>query len=73
MSELVIERAALPKQMLEWIKTESEGQTSGLLFFRFEDGILIFQKVNPVDPATMTRVRAAAERFRPALERLADA
>ncbi len=71
MSEsLVVERATLPRQVLEWI--EAGQKTSGVLSYREENGKIVLERIENIDPAMLGRVRANIEQYRSTLRRLAD-
>jgi hypothetical protein len=74
MTSVVVEREKLPLVMLRWLEAEglTEGKTIGVILSSGERGRIILQRLGDIDPTMMERVRAASERYRSALERLAD-
>ncbi len=67
---LMVERSVLPSQVLEWL--EADQQKDGIIHFREENGKIVLERLENVDPAMMARVRANIEKYRSVLERLAD-
>ncbi len=65
-----IERPELPVALLEWL--EADAQKGSIILFHEENGQIILERLENVDPGMLARVRANMERYRPALERLAD-
>jgi len=73
MNEIVIERAALPKQLLEWLEAESEQGQASLLILRKDNGRFILQRVGDANPEVMRIARDASVQYASLLKRLADA
>ncbi|MGB8643971.1 MAG: hypothetical protein WCF84_01945 [Anaerolineae bacterium] len=67
---MTVERAKLPPALIEWL--EVGGGKGGILLYREENGQIVLEKLENVDPAMLPRLRANMERYRSALERLAD-
>jgi len=67
---LIIERSSLPPEVLEWL--ESDEKRMGVLLYREENNQVVLERLENIDPAMLTRVRANIQRYRSALERLAD-
>ncbi|MBI5302448.1 MAG: hypothetical protein HY868_09940 [Chloroflexi bacterium] len=70
-SNLVIDRSALPLRVLEWL--ESDAKKSGILLYREENDQVVLERLENIDPAMLTRVRANIQRYHSALQRLAEA
>ncbi len=73
MNELVIERAALPQEIGDWLETQSEAGKPSLLILRKENGRYILQRVSQADPEVMRIAREASEKYASLLKRLAHA
>jgi len=67
---LVIERSSLPPQVLEWL--ESDETRMGILLYREENNQVVLERLESIDPAMLSRVRANIQRYHSALQRLAD-
>ena len=67
---LIVERSSLPPQVLEWL--ESDDKRMGVLLYREEDNMIVLERLENIDPAMLTRVRANIQRYHSALQRLAD-
>ncbi len=67
---LMVDRAAFPIKILDWL--EAGQQKDGVIHFREENGKIVLERLENVDPAMMARVRANIEKYRSVLERLAD-
>ena len=67
---LIVERKTLPPHLLEWL--EAGNQMDGIIRFREEDGKIVLERLENVDPEMMARVRANIEKYHSVLERLAD-
>ena len=70
MNELVLESSSLPQELLQWL--ESGKDNTSLFFVRKENGMLIFRRITNPDLGMMKRVQDAADKYRPALEQLAQ-
>ncbi len=67
---LVVDRKSLPSQVLDWLEVE-EGRT-GVLFYREENGQVVLERLEHIDPELLSRLQANIERFNTMLGRLAD-
>jgi hypothetical protein len=67
---LTVDRSSLPPQVLDWLEAE-QGRT-GILLYREENGQVVLERLEHIDPEMISRLQANIERFRPALGRLAD-
>lgn len=67
---LAVDRNSLPSKVLDWLEAE-EGRT-GILLYREENGQVVLERLEHIDPEMLSRLQANIERFRPTLERLAD-
>lgn len=67
---LTVDRNSLPSQVLDWLEAE-EGRT-GILLYREENGQVVLERLEHIDPEMLSRLQANIERFRPMLGRLAD-
>lgn len=67
---LIVARDSLPPQVLEWL--ESNEKRIGILLYREENDQIVLERLENIDPAMLTRVRANIQRYHPALKRLAD-
>ncbi len=67
---LIVERSSLPATVLEWLGADEK--KIGILFYREENGQVVLERLENVDPAMLARVRTNMERFHSTLQRLAD-
>lgn len=67
---LTLDRNTLPTNVVEWL--EAGQQKDGIIHFREENGKIVLERLENVDPAMMARVRANIEKYHSVLERLAD-
>ena len=70
LKNLIIDRASLPPQILEWF--ESDEKHTGIFIFREENNQVVLERLEDIDPNMLTRVRANIQRYHSALQRLAD-
>ncbi len=73
MNELVIERAALPREMLEWLDAQANESMPRVIIYRKENGRYIFQRPGEANPEVMRIARQVADERAELLARLADA
>jgi hypothetical protein len=67
---LIVERSSLPPTVLDWL--EANEKNMGILLYREENGKVVLERLEDIDPAMLVRVRTNMQRYRPTLERLAD-
>ena len=67
---LIVERTSLPPTVLEWL--EADEKKNGILLYREENGQIVLERLENIDPTMMARVREDIQRYHSVLERLAD-
>lgn len=67
---LIVDRSSLPPTVLDWL--EANEKNMGILLYREENGKVVLERLEDIDPAMLIRVRANMQRYRATLERLAE-
>ncbi|MBI4788961.1 MAG: hypothetical protein HY782_18170 [Chloroflexi bacterium] len=67
---LILERTSLPPTVLEWL--EADEKKNGIFLYHEENGQIVLERLENIDPAMLMRVREDIQRYHSVLERLAD-
>lgn len=70
LNTITMDRTTLPQAFRDWL--EANGESKGVIFFREENGKIVLERLDNVDVAMITRVRANIAKYHSALQRLAD-